>query len=143
MLEYQNISCEGKSCLLYQVVETTLEPSCLLSCSHCCHSYVMCISSPRITHSDIDISTLPRVSDTVVRAALSGSKSVSTDSVDKKCDRCTGVDKMKAVICCTDCKKSFCHQHAEVIYFSHVYVFAEPELILYHVHYLVSITYVA
>ena len=72
-------------------------------------------SSPRITHRDIDISALPRVSDTIVRAALSGSKSESTDSVDKKCDRCTGDDKMKAVICCTDCKKSYCHQHAEVI----------------------------
>ena len=94
----------------------------------------LCIfSSPKITHRNIDISTLPRVTDDVVRAALSGSQSEPSDSVDKKCDRCTGDEKMKAVICCTDCKKSYCHQHAEVILFVCIHV--EPELILYHVHY--------
>ena len=102
------------------MVEATLESSCVLICNHCSHSYIMFISSPRVTHKDIDISALPRVSDTVVRAALSGSKSESSDSVDKKCDRCTGDHKMKAVICCTDCKKSYCHQHAEVILFAHM-----------------------
>ena len=80
------------------MVETTLESSCVLISHHCSHSYIMCIFSPRITHSDIDISALPRVSDTVMRAALFGSKSEPTDSADKKCDRCTGDEKMKAVI---------------------------------------------
>ena len=88
----------------------------------------MFISSPRVTHKDIDISALPRVSDTVVTAALSGSKSESSDSVDKKCDRCTGDHKMKAVICCTDCKKSYCHQHAEVILFTHMQTHVKPGL---------------
>ena len=68
----------------------------------------------RVTHTSIDITALPAISDAVVRSALSGSKSDSSDTVDKLCDRFTGEDKMKAVICCTDCKKSFCHQHAEV-----------------------------
>ena len=126
------------------MVETILESSCVLICNHCSHLYIMCMSSPRVTHRDIDINALPSVSDTVVRAALSGSKSESTDSVDKKCDRCTGDDKMKAVICCTDCKKSYCHQHAEVILLAHILIDScQTRLILYRVHYLVSISYVA
>ena len=81
---------------------------------------IVCASFDRVTHKDIDISALPTVSDDVVTAALSEeSNSDSSYTVDKKCDRCTGDDKMKADISCIDCKKSFCHQHAEVPIMSH------------------------
>ena len=53
----------------------------------------------RVTHKDIDISALPTVSDDVVTVALSGeSRSESSYTVEKKCDRFTGDDKMKDVI---------------------------------------------
>ena len=60
----------------------------------------------------LDIAALPSVSDELVRVVLADTE-VGVPSETMRCIRCTDVP-VKAVVCCADCKKRFCHQHSEV-----------------------------
>ena len=60
--------------------------------------------------TNIDITALPVTPADEVRAALD---EVQLPPIDMRCGRCKE-QVVKAVVCCADCKKKFCHQHAEV-----------------------------
>lgn len=64
----------------------------------------------RESFTNIDITALPVTPADVVRAALD---EVQLPPIDMRCGR-SKEQVVKAVVCCADCKKKFCHQHAEV-----------------------------
>ena len=64
----------------------------------------------RESFTNIDITALPVTPADVVRAALD---EVQLPPIDMRCGR-SREQVVKAVVCCADCKKKFCHQHGEV-----------------------------
>ena len=60
----------------------------------------------------LDIGDLPTVSKEIVSAALADTEA-GVPSETMRCIRCADLP-VKAVECCADCKKRFCHQHSEV-----------------------------
>jgi hypothetical protein len=79
------------------------------------HSWILTIgcfqTHCRKIFKDIDIRSLPGVTEAAVKSALA--KPVTWIPVELKCELCK-TDSVRSVVCCADCKRKFCRKHADV-----------------------------